>query len=127
MKNTLSLKKNYQFRLVYNKGKSIANRHLVMYVLNTGSNKNHLGISVSKKVGKSVTRSYVTRIIKESYRLYEHNLKLGYDIVIIARISTSDISFHELQRSFKHLIFKHSLALHSDLPSKATKNPQHSS
>ena len=109
MKCTESLKKNYQFRIVYNKGKSIANRHLVMYVLRNGLNKNHLGISVSKKVGKSVTRSYVSRIIKESYRLYEQKVKVGYDIVIIARNTAGDISYHELERSFKHLIKKHNI------------------
>lgn len=58
MQFTESLKKNFQFRHVYQKGKSIANRHLVLYMVKNGTHDhNRLGISVSKKVGKSVVRS----------------------------------------------------------------------
>lgn len=104
-----TLKKNYQFRWVYNKGKSIANRHLVMYVIKNGSQSNRVGISVSKKVGKSVVRSRITRLIKENYRLSELNLKQGFDIVIIARVASSESSFDEIKKSFHHLLRKHSL------------------
>ena len=58
MEFTESLKKNYQFRFVYNRGKSIANRLLVMYVVRNGTNGNRFGISVSKKVGNSVVPYY---------------------------------------------------------------------
>ncbi|MDR2898900.1 MAG: ribonuclease P protein component, partial [Clostridiales bacterium] len=85
LKNTVSLKKNYQFRHVYNKGKSIANKLLVMYYMPNYKEFNQLGLSVSKKVGKSVIRSKVTRLIKESYRLKEDEIKMGYDIIFIAR------------------------------------------
>ena len=61
MEFTESLKKNYQFRFVYNRGKSIANRLLVMYVVRNGTDGNRFGISVSKKVGTSVVRSRITR------------------------------------------------------------------
>ena len=84
MKFTESLKKNFQFRHVYNRGKSIANRHLVLYMVKNGTQGNKLGISVSKKVGKSVVRSHVTRLIRESYRSMEEELKTGYDLVVIA-------------------------------------------
>lgn len=56
---TQSLKKNFQFRYVYHKGRSFANRRLVMYIIKNGTAENRLGISVSKKVGKSVVRSHV--------------------------------------------------------------------
>ena len=45
-----SLKKNKDFQEVYKTGKSFANRYLVMYVKENESQKNRLGISVSKKV-----------------------------------------------------------------------------
>ena len=76
---TESLKKNYQFKFVYNRGKSIANKYLVMYVLKNGKDFNRLGLSVSKKVGISVVRSRVTRLIRESYRLSEENVRRGFD------------------------------------------------
>ena len=106
---TTSLKKNFQFRFVYNRGKSIANKHLVMYVVKTKNKENHLGISVSKKVGNSVVRSRVTRLIRESYRLSEENIKYGCDIVIIARGLAKGASYHEINASLNHLIKKHGL------------------
>ncbi len=101
---TESLKKNYQFRHVYKRGASIANRQLVMYVLPNGSGINRLGLSVSKKVGKSVIRSRVTRLIKESYRLMEPEIKKGFDVVVIARNTTNGLGYDEISRSLKHLL-----------------------
>lgn len=107
---TQSLKKNYQFRYVYSRGRSIANKFLVMYVIKNDNKKNNrLGISVSKKVGNSVVRSRVTRLIREAYRLNETNFKKGYNIVVIARPSTNDIAFKEMEKALKHLIYKHKL------------------
>jgi len=111
MKFTESLKKNFQFRYVYNRGRSIANRHLVMYVIKNGTQGNKLGISVSKKVGKSVIRSHVTRLIRESYRNMEEDLRCGYDIVVIARVICKDSTYNEVSASLRHLLKKHQLLL----------------
>lgn len=111
MKHTESLKKNFQFRHVYYRGRSIANRHLVLYMVKNGTNQNRLGISVSKKVGKSVVRSHVTRLIKESYRDMEESIKTGYDLVVIARVFCAEASYHEIHRSLRHLLKKDQLLL----------------
>jgi len=111
MKNTVSLKKNYEFRHVYNRGKSIANRLLVMYLLPNTTDSNRLGLSVSKKVGGSVVRSRVTRLIKESYRLGEHKVKKGYTIVFIARASCNGASFKEVDSAVFHLLKKHNMLI----------------
>ncbi|MDD4843820.1 MAG: ribonuclease P protein component [Anaerotignum sp.] len=111
MKFTESLKKNFQFRYVYNRGRSIANRHLVMYVIKNGTQGNKLGISVSKKVGKSVVRSRVTRLIRESYRNMEDELRFGYDIVIIARVICKEATYQDVNVSLRHLLKKHQLLL----------------
>lgn len=103
MKHTDSLRKNFEFRNVYNKGKSFANKHLVLYIKPNNLSVNRLGISVSKKVGKSVVRSRVTRLIRESYRLNELSIEQGYDIVVLARVMASEIDFHQMQRSFCHV------------------------
>lgn len=109
MKNTQSLKKNYEFRIVYKRGKSIANRQLVMYFLPNNKPINQLGISVSKKVGNSVVRSRVTRLIRESYRLNEEEISLGYNIVFIARSGAVSIGYKEMEKSVKHLLKKQGL------------------
>ena len=75
MKYSESLKKNRDFQHVYRNGTSKANRYLVMYVLENQHMKNRLGISVSKKVGNSVVRHRITRLIRECYRLNEDLFK----------------------------------------------------
>ena len=98
-----SLKKNKDFQKVYKKGKSYANKYLVMYVLKNDLEKNSIGISVSKKVGNRVIRHHLTRLIRESYRLHEDVFDSGLDIVIIARNSAREIGFHEVESALLHL------------------------
>ena len=98
-----SLKKNQDFKVVYQNGTSYANRLLVMYVLKNQHRKNRLGISVSKKVGNSVIRHHLTRLIRESYRLHEDMFNNGLDIVVIARSTARDISYHETESALLHL------------------------
>ena len=109
MEFTESLKKNYQFRFVYHRGKSIANRLLVMYVVRNGTNGNRFGISVSKKVGNSVVRSRITRLLRESYRLSESKFLAGYDIVVIARASAKEATYKEVESALMHLLNKQKL------------------
>ena len=103
MKFSESLKKSKDFQKVYNKGNSYANRLLVMYVLENHTDKNRLGISVSKKVGNSVIRHHLTRLIREGYRLQEDMFNSGLDIVVVARSTAKDISYHEVESTMLHL------------------------
>ena len=103
MKFSESLKKSKDFQKVYNKGNSYANRLLVMYVLENHTDKNRLGISVSKKVGNSVIRHHLTRLVREGYRLQEDMFNSGLDIVVIARGTARDVSFHQISSALKHL------------------------
>ncbi len=102
---TDSLKNSIDFKRVYKEGKSKANRYLIMYISNNDSlsDKNRLGISVSKKVGNSVVRHRVKRLIKESYRLNEDMFNSGLDIVVIARDNAKVACFGEMQSALLHL------------------------
>lgn len=102
MKYSESLKKNSDFQLVYRKGTSFANRYIVMYVLKNQLDRNRIGISVSKKVGNSVVRHHLTRLIRESYRLNEEKFDCGYDIVVIVRVSAKNQGFHALESALLH-------------------------
>lgn len=103
MKFSNSLKKTADFQQVYRSGKSYANRLLVMYVIKNGSEYNRIGISVSKKVGNSVVRHHVTRLIREGYRLQEDMFNSGLDIVVIARGAARDAGYHEIKSALAHL------------------------
>ena len=104
-----SLKKNSDFQVVYRRGRSYANKYLVMYVLENSSEGNRLGISVSKKVGNSVVRHRVTRLIRESYRLHENIFNSGLDIVVVARKSASSVRYAEIESALLHLGKLHKL------------------
>ncbi|GHU53436.1 ribonuclease P protein component [Clostridia bacterium] len=110
MTHTVSLKKNNEFRRVYNSGSSAANRQFVMYIRHNGLAQNRVGISVSKKVGNSVVRSRVKRLVKEAYRLNERVLspKTGIDIVVVARVGVP-LTFFDVKKSLFHLARKHNL------------------
>ena len=103
MKFSQSLKKNRDFQNVYKKGTSFANSYLVMYILENGLQENRIGISVSKKVGNSVVRHHLTRLIRESYRLSEEHFSCGIDIVVIARTSAKGRNYHEIESALIHL------------------------
>ena len=77
------LKKNYEFKKVLNCGKYYSGKQIEVFVIRNNMQFNMLGIAVSKKIGKSVTRNRIKRLIRESYRLLENNLKTGNSIVIL--------------------------------------------
>ena len=103
MQYSESLKKNKDFRNVYRNGTSYANKYLVMYVLENQAGKNRLGISVSKKVGNSIVRHRLTRLIREGYRLQEASYRCGLDIVVIARTGAKGKSYCEIESAMLHL------------------------
>lgn len=103
MQNSESLKKNSDFQQVFKKGTSYANKYLVMYVFENGLEKNRIGISVSKKVGNSVVRHRIKRLIKENYRLHEADFHRGLDLVVIARVNAKGKSCDEIGSALMHL------------------------
>ena len=104
--NVYRLKKNAEFRAVYRRGKSFSNNLLVLYVYRNKKSINRLGISVSKKVGKSVIRNRIKRLIKENFRLNIEDIKVGYDLVFIARNLSKGKNYVEIENSMKNLIKK---------------------
>ena len=98
-----SLKNSNEYGVVYRKGKSYANKYLIMYVMKNDLMENRYGISVSKKVGNSVVRHRITRLIRESYRLNDSMFNSGLDIVVIARASAKGKGYEEINLSLIHI------------------------
>ena len=119
-----SLKNREQFRYVYRNGRSYANKYLVMYTAANHLDRHRLGISVSKKVGNSVIRHRLIRLIRESGRLNKERLSaalnneketktcsdaLGKDIVVIARAAAKGRGYREIESAFLHLAGLHGM------------------
>ncbi|MCX7694521.1 MAG: ribonuclease P protein component [Caloramator sp.] len=99
MKKEERIKKNAHFRLIYKKGKSVSDSNLVMYYSKNGNNLNRVGVSVSKKIGKSVVRNRYKRLIRESFRKNKSIFKQGYDIIFIARVGILKSNYYEVEKS----------------------------
>jgi len=99
LKFTTPLKKNHEFKRLYNKGKSGASQCAVVYCRRNGLPENRLGITVSTKLGGAVARNRIRRRLKEVYRLNEDKLSAGYDIVLVARMRSAYVSFSQLESS----------------------------
>ena len=100
---TDSLRKNIQFQTVYHNGQSYGTKLFVMYVMKNSTDRNRLGISVSKKVGNSIIRHRVKRLVHENYRLHENMFNSGLNIVIIARKGSDKLDFYQTEKSLMHL------------------------
>lgn len=109
MKFSDSLKKNRDFQNVYQNGRSYANKYLVIYVLKNNLDMNRIGISVSKKVGNSVVRHRLTRLVREIYRLHEEMFNSGLDIVVVARVNAKSILYTDMESALLHLAKLHKI------------------
>ena len=109
MKRFNSIQKNYEFKSVYKSGRSLANKLLIMYVAENGGQRTRIGISASKKVGNSVVRHRVTRLLREVCRLNEDRLGQGLDIVIVVRAAAKDSDFKKIESAFMHLCGLHNI------------------
>lgn len=87
MKHTYTIKQNHEFRRLYYRGKSSGNGLLVLYAMKNRYDHEHnrIGLTVSTKLGSAVVRNRCKRLLREAYRLHEHEIKKGYDFVIVAR------------------------------------------
>ena len=107
MKNTATLNRNGDFRRLYHRGKTYTNPALVVYLQKNRAGICRIGITVSKKVGNSVVRHRVTRLVRESYRLHEAVFNSGLDIVIVARQNAASVGYEEIESALLHLGKRH--------------------
>ena len=106
MRNIDSLKNSGEFQRVYGKRNSLADRYLVIYIAE-GSGK--IGIVCSKKVGNSVVRHRITRLIREAYRLNKEHIDPDKDTIIVAREKAKDRGFTEIAESFVSILKRHAV------------------
>ena len=106
MNGRFTLKQNSDFRRLYAKGRSNANRFLALYCRRNGRGVNRMGYTVSAKLGGAVVRNRVRRRLREIARLNMPALKTGWDIVVVARTRAVDASYAELERAYREVCAK---------------------
>lgn len=104
LNDDVSLKKSSEFNSVYKQGKSYVTKHIVMYWKKNNESYNRIGCTVSKKVGKAVTRNRVKRLIKEAYRLNSKKIPKGYDLVFVARVRMKDANYVTTENTMRNLL-----------------------
>lgn len=111
MKNTEMLKKNYEFKYIFLKGKYISGKYIEIYIKKNKYSKNLLGIAISKKIAKSVKRNRIKRLIRENYRLLENSLEIGYSIIILwkKKIPIKNATFKNIEEDMKNIFKKENI------------------
>jgi len=101
------LRKNREFQAVYRHGRSVINRLAVMYTCyRSGMQTTRIGFVTGKKVGCAVERNRCRRLMKEVYRLHQHELEDGFEIVLIGRGYMKTAGYAEVERSILQLFRK---------------------
>ncbi len=103
------LKKSWEFQRAYKKGKKCWDAYFVMYVYDTQLGQSRLGITVSKKVGNSVQRNRVKRLIREAFRILKLELLPHYDIVVVGRKAAYGLSMPQVRDSLHKLFHRASI------------------
>ncbi|MGN0658123.1 MAG: ribonuclease P protein component [Emergencia sp.] len=95
------LRRKTDFSSIYNKGKSVGDRYVVVFYKKNGLPYNRMAFLASKKVGNSVMRNRARRLMKESYRLTDMRVPDGYDFIIIARNTIADAKCADVKKSLE--------------------------
>ena len=106
MKRAVTLKENYEFRRLYQKGALRRGRRDGALLPENRLGHNRLGVTVSVKLGHAVVRNRARRRLREVYRLNSGWLRQGYDMILVARGRTLTASWKELNDTFLRLCRK---------------------
>jgi ribonuclease P protein component len=106
MRKTISIRKNYEYKRAYNKGRNAVSPYIAVYAIRNRTGGNRLGLTISVKTGCAVERNRAKRLMRESYRLLEGRVAEGWDIVIVARRKTVEAGCAEVKQSLEVLLSK---------------------
>ena len=99
------LKRSWQFSRVYKEGHKHFGNLFVLCVLSNNTQETRIGLTVTKKVGTSVQRNRIKRVIREVFRSLK-GIAPGNDLVVIAREAAVNLKYSEAQDSLIHLLHR---------------------
>ena len=110
MKRAVTLKENYEFRRLYQKGASAVGGGMVLYCRKNRLGYNRLGLTVSAKLAGAVQRNRVKRLFREAYRLHEDEFAVGVDLVLVARSRAVGATYLEIEKSLLRALQENKVA-----------------
>ncbi|HLA17723.1 MAG: ribonuclease P protein component [Chloroflexi bacterium RBG_16_64_32] len=101
MRRQLRLRRRTDFDAVFQRGKLLSNRMLVLRSLPNQLPHNRYGFTTSKRLGNAVVRNRVRRRLREGIRSLQ--ARPGWDVVVSARIAAAQADFHQLKTAVANL------------------------
>ena len=99
------LKKSWQFGKIYREGDKYFSNLFILYVLPNNTQENRLGLTVTKKVGISVQRNRIKRVIREVFRSIK-GMTPGNDLVVVARKAAVNVKYSQARDSLTYLFYR---------------------
>ena len=104
MKKNFRVKREKDFKEIFQYGTSFANRKFVVYQLEKQQNHFRVGLSVSKKLGNAVTRNQIKRRIRHILLSVREHLADNVDFVVIARKGVEGLDYAEMEKNLLHVL-----------------------
>ncbi len=114
MMYTLSLKDDKIFQKLIAKGKWYGGTFLSLYLLpNKSESLNYIGLGIGKKVGKANKRNRIKRLIRESYKCMEKDVKKGYNMLFVwkSKASYEDANYDLIYKDVHYILKKAGLII----------------
>ncbi|TWS94586.1 ribonuclease P protein component [Streptococcus sp. sy018] len=103
MRKSYRVKTEKDFSLIFDQGKSVANRKFVVYFLVKDQAHFRVGLSVSKKLGNAVVRNGIKRQFRHLLQEFSPYL-LAYDFVVIARKGAEELNHQDFKQNLRHVL-----------------------
>jgi ribonuclease P protein component len=97
----MRIRHSREFGVIRLNGRRLANGCLVANwrTLPSGA-RSRLGVITSRRVGPAHVRSRARRLLRESFRLHQHELREPTDLVLVARQSIAGKEFYQVERDY---------------------------
>ncbi len=109
MKRRHRVRENERFQEIRRRGRSYSEHRLVLCALPNDLSYSRFGFSVSSRIGKAVIRNRIKRRMREAVRLRMGQIRVGWDVVFIARNPIREADFHEIDAACARLLRRASL------------------